>query len=57
MKAKIAKYAERRNLNFYVLAFGVGLFGLIDAITLGPKLNHVFGWLIVIVSAYMWVLQ
>lgn len=57
MKAKIGQWAERRNLNFYALAFGVGLFGLIDAITPGPKLNHVFGWLIVIVSVYMWVLQ
>jgi hypothetical protein len=54
---KIEKWAERRNLNFCALAFGVGLLGLIDAITPGPKLNHVFGWLIVIVATYMWVLQ
>lgn len=57
MIARVGKWAKRQSTNFYVLALGLGLFGLIDAITPGPSVDHVFGWLIVIVATYMWVLQ
>ena len=49
------QWIKRQNL--YVWSAGLGLLGLIDLITPGSEPNHLIGFAIVIVAAYVWVAQ
>lgn len=55
MFAKTWQWTKRKNL--YVLAAGLGLFGLVDTITPGPSANHAIGLAIMATAAFMWLVQ
>jgi len=55
MTSSIKKWAKEQNV--YLWAMGLGLFGLVDVLIPGPRVNHLLGGLIVLVAAYMWVVQ
>ena len=50
-------WAKAKEQNLYVLAAGLGVFGLVDAITPGPSADHAMGLAIVVIAVYMWVMQ
>ena len=41
----------------HVLAAGLGVFGLVDAIEPGSRADHLIGIALIIVAAFMWVVQ
>ena len=41
----------------HVLAAGLGVFGVMDAITPGPQADHLIGLALIIVAIFMWVVQ
>ena len=49
------KWAKSQNL--YVLAFVLGVLGLVDALAPGSRTARLEGVAIALVAAYMWLLQ
>ena len=50
-------WTKVKEQNLYLLAAGLGVFGLIDAILPGPRADHLIGIAVVVVAGYMWMVQ
>lgn len=55
MFVKAWQWAKAQNL--YVLAASLGLFGMLDAVTPGPRADHLMGLAIALVAAFIWGVQ
>lgn len=55
MKARLRRWA--RGVNWYVVAFFAGIFGLFDALTPGPAPARLLGLTIMAGAAWVWLLD